>query len=404
MEQVGKFKLYSMEEVLDKHFDPIGTTKRDEHEKRVADAVHAYQIMKKTIITALLALITIGASAQIKVEVSETVELMSILSRTADFEEYCMDMSGQYTKDTETWFAPYKEHPIIAYYQGLHDNHGISYDAVVSMAIHLDIKKGIIKFLGEKSDLDERWQNVDTDDFVARLNQFYADTHFHEFFEQHRTFYDEGVKDYEAKVMSYFHQDWYARFYGTEATEQFRIVIGFTYGDQNYGVARQLKGQPKEAFATCGYKLNPTTGQPSWDAAILIHEFNHSFVNPLLDIAANAALMEKVGQKLFQFSQSEMQQQAYTDWNTVINESVVRAAVFIYMLDNKLVNRNTPQFLLNEMYRKGFRWMPEMVTALRFYSAHREQYKTLNDFYPEIARCLGKYIDDETGRIVNALK
>lgn len=44
MEQIGKFKLYSMEEVLDKHFGPIGTTRRDEHEKRVADAVHAYLI------------------------------------------------------------------------------------------------------------------------------------------------------------------------------------------------------------------------------------------------------------------------------------------------------------------------------------------------------------------------
>lgn len=26
MKQIGKFKLYSMEEVLDKHFGPIGTT------------------------------------------------------------------------------------------------------------------------------------------------------------------------------------------------------------------------------------------------------------------------------------------------------------------------------------------------------------------------------------------
>ena len=40
------------------------------------------------------------ANAQIIVEASETVELMAILSRTAGFREYCMDMGGQYTKDT----------------------------------------------------------------------------------------------------------------------------------------------------------------------------------------------------------------------------------------------------------------------------------------------------------------
>ena len=43
------------------------------------------------------------ANAQIIVEASETVELMAILSRTAGFREYCMDMGGQYTKDTEAW-------------------------------------------------------------------------------------------------------------------------------------------------------------------------------------------------------------------------------------------------------------------------------------------------------------
>ena len=44
MEQVEKFKLYSMEEVLDKALGPIGTKDRDEHERRVAEAVHAYRI------------------------------------------------------------------------------------------------------------------------------------------------------------------------------------------------------------------------------------------------------------------------------------------------------------------------------------------------------------------------
>ena len=44
MEQVGKFKLYSMEEVLDKALGPVGTNERDEHERRVAEAVRAYRI------------------------------------------------------------------------------------------------------------------------------------------------------------------------------------------------------------------------------------------------------------------------------------------------------------------------------------------------------------------------
>lgn len=44
MEQVGKFKLYGMDEVLDKALGPVGTKERDEHERSVAEAVHAYRI------------------------------------------------------------------------------------------------------------------------------------------------------------------------------------------------------------------------------------------------------------------------------------------------------------------------------------------------------------------------
>ena len=39
MEQVGKLKLYSLEEVLDKAIGPIGTKERDEHERRVKSPI-----------------------------------------------------------------------------------------------------------------------------------------------------------------------------------------------------------------------------------------------------------------------------------------------------------------------------------------------------------------------------
>ena len=358
-------------------------------------------------ITAFLLAFTLRVEAQIKVEVSETVELMSILSRMAGFREYSMDMAGQYTKDTEMWFAPYKEHPIIAYYQGLHNNHSIGYDAVMSMAIHLDINKGEVKFLGKKSDLEKRWHNVDTDDFVARLNQFYTDTRFHEFYQQHQEFYEEGLRTYETNVMQYFHQEWYARFYGTEPTEKFRVVIGFTNGGGNYGPHRQLSDLPKEVFAIVGYYVNPQTGkayEKGLDyASTLIHEFNHSFVNPLLNDDSNIAMLKEIGQNLLKLSPIGMQRQNYTQWNIVVNESIVRAAVIIYMLDNGF----TVEQQLKEIYDnvcRDFRWMPELVAVLRTYASNREQYKTLNDFYPEIARCLGKFLDDEKERIEKALK
>ena len=355
---------------------------------------------KKNIILILLTFVSLACQAQIKVEVSEAVELMSILSRTAGFEEYSKDMAGQYTKDTEEWFKPYQQHPIIPYYQEIRSKYGIGYEKVMNMAVHLEITKGKVKLIGDRTELNNGWQNVNLDEFITLLNKFYSDTHFRKFFEQHSSFYDEGIKDFETNIMSMFHQDWYNRFYGTEASEQFHVIIGFTYGDNNNGVHRQLEGKPKESFAIMGYWINRTT----WDATLLIHEFNHSFVNPLLDNATNHAMMEKVGTKLFQFSQPAMERQAYNSWEIVINESIVRAAVYIYLKDYNLVSRGTVYFMLEEVWHKGFQWMPELVTCLRTYTTQRDKYKTLNDYYPEIAKCLAQYLNNEGNRLQNALR
>ena len=229
---------------------------------------------------------------------------------------------------------------------------------------------------------------------MKRLNKFYTDTRFHEFFEQHQAFYNDFLKAYEANVAVNIHPEWYNRFYyGTEPTDKFRLIIGFNYGMTNNGVSRKLPGQPREVFAICAYQLNATTGQPYYDLTKPLHEFSHSYVNPLLDNAVNASIMQGTGKQLLQFAQAAMEQQHYTDWQIVINESIVRAAVVLYMHEHGFQQQMVLRILANEMMNEGFPWALDVVSALNYYSAHRGQYKTLNDFYSEIAHCLNKYIE-----------
>lgn len=44
MKQIGKMKLYSLEEVTDELIGRRGTRERDEHERKVEEALHAYRI------------------------------------------------------------------------------------------------------------------------------------------------------------------------------------------------------------------------------------------------------------------------------------------------------------------------------------------------------------------------
>ena len=345
------------------------------------------------------------SAQQVKVEASETIELMSIMARTAGYEEYHMDMAGQYTKETEAWFAPFESHPAVAYMQSLQPKYGIGYDAVASMSLHTETDGKTVRLI-DATTLEKRWKNVNLDTCLMYINQFYTDTRFHEFYAQHQDFYKEGIQAYEEKVMKYFNQDWYTRFYGMAPEETYNVIIGFTNGGSNYGPSRQFPGQNREVFAIVGYFLDEET-EKAYErgdryASVLIHEFNHSFVNPLLDEETNKALLEPIGEDLYALTEWTMKVQSYRSATTVLNESIVRAAVIIYMEENGF----TAEQVEREMYDQlnhGFHWMPELVGALKEYTHHRDKYPTFNDFYPEIAKTLGAYVENEHRRIGEAL-
>ena len=366
--------------------------------------------MKKRIILALLALVVMTMQAHVDVEVSETVELMSILSRTAGWDPYHMDMGGQYTEDVEAWFSPYENHPIIGYYNEFMQNYAQGFNDPMYLATAFGIEGQRVKLLCPKDCLEPHWQAADMDEFIDKLNQFYTDTRFHEFYQQHLPFYQQVMNEYKNNVMKYFNQDWYAPFYGTNPEESFRVIIGFTNGAQNYGFAHQFPGQPKENISVCSYWVTPNGGF-EYDAEngrqaspTLVHEFNHSFVNPLQEIEKNAVLLGDIPQRLLEKEFFHMTQvQRYGQGSIVFNESVVRAAVIIYMMENGYSPEEV-QAELESNISYGFTWLPELVTAMRYYNKHRSKYPTLNDFYPEIAKVLNKYLDADDKKMEKTLK
>ena len=138
-------------------------------------------------------------------------------------------------------------------------------------------------------------------------------------------------------------------------------------------------------------------------APTLIHEFNHSFVNPLQEIEKNAAILGDIPQRLLEQDVNVMSQQAYPDPKTVFNESVVRAATIIYMMENGFTADEVESELMSHVMR-GFKWTPELVAALRDYTSQRNKYPTLGDFYPQVAKVLKNYLDTEDKRMDKTLK
>lgn len=360
--------------------------------------------MKKSILIFSLFIACLCARAQFVIpQVNENVELMSILSRMSGFPEYNMDMAGQYITDMDNYFKDNTEHPAIKYMKGLRSKYGISYDAVMSMAVHLENRDGILSLIGKDiPSLDDRWTDVDKDEFLFYLNNFYNDTKFKEFFKSHRGIYEKGIKSFQNNVTNYADLGWFSDFYGNEPQENYSIIIGFCNGGGNYGVERQLKGKKKDVFAIVGYFVNKED-TPMYNKRYLptlIHEFNHSFINYYLDenkYPEYVKQLEPAATDLFKSSQWSMSEQSYNNWATMINESIIRAIVICYMLDKDYKQEEVKSVLLEQVQR-NFRWMPELVCLLREYEKKQKKYETFENFYPRVIDFFKEYAKSENER------
>ena len=179
-------------------------------------------------------------------------------------------------------------------------------------------------------------------------------------------------------------------------------IIGFPNGGGNYGSRRHIKGQQKEVFAILGFivdkKNNPIYSKE--DLSTLIHEFNHSFINPTVE--KNLQVLESPCERLYQFVSSRMKAQAYGHWSTLTYESLVRAAEICYRMDNGYSDKEIQDALMNEINR-GFWWTPELVVLLRKYERKKEKYGSFDNFFPQLVRFFERQADKECRRMQKAI-
>ena len=101
---------------------------------------------------------------------------------------------------------------------------------------------------------------------------------------------------------------------------------------------------------------------------------------------------------MFNSSRWSMAKQAYGNWKTVINESLVRAAVICYMLDKDYKPEEIKNELLEQVQR-NFRWMPELVSLLRKYEERQVKYGSFENFYPRVIDFFEDYAKKENKRL-----
>jgi len=267
--------------------------------------------------------------------------------------------------------------------------HSVSYDAVMSMATHIEIVNQKIKIKKNirQGSIDKRWTEDNITKFVKLLNQFYKESKFHLFFEQHRDLYQKAESNF-SKILENVDFGWFAKFYGEQNKSNFILIINLVNGSSSYGPTVFYTDRAEDIYAIIGTWKTNDLGEPTYSEQVIetvIHEFNHSFCNACIE--AFYPQLEAQGEAFFAFVKEKMARQAYGSSKTMLYEILVRAYVIKYYESAGSSPSNVKRQISREL-SNGFLWIEELLNSLSVYEKNRDKYPTLKSYMPEIVRLL----------------
>jgi hypothetical protein len=335
----------------------------------------------------------LGAQNEPEVRVDPRVELMSLIFRLAGNPEYNQNRLDLYIKDVEDYFGIFRNHDAAQMAQQLRRTRGVSFDAVMSLAIHVedvDSMSERVPLEPAPKSWDRRWTAAETRKFLSAARSFVKDARFKAFFDDHQDLYSTAESRLKKVLSDYRVVDWFDRFFGAKPDASFTVLIGMMNGGACYGPRVIFPDGREELYCVLGVWLKDRRGLPKFDKSVLptvVHEFCHSYINPLVN--SHAGDLERAGQKIFSSVAEAMRRQAYPGWQTMMYESLVRACVVRYMLategkaaaEQQIVRENTNRFF----------WIRGLSDLLGAYEAERVRYPNLDSFFPEIIKFFDSY-------------
>lgn len=321
----------------------------------------------------------------LQISVDPRVELMSVIFRLAGSPEYCKGRVASYVSDVDKHFGSHRNDPVVETARRLRRTRGVSYDAVMGMAVHVkdaSTLREAVPFKPRPDTLDDRWRIAEARLFLDQARRFAREADFAGFFKAHQPLYDTTVRRARAVLEKEAHLDWFGGFFGARPGASFTLALGMLNGGACYG-PRLRKGKREEFYCVLGVWATDEKGVPTFDrdmVSTVAHEFCHSYANPL--VYANEAKLKKAGETLYPLVEKGMRRQAYGSWQTMMCESLVRACVVRYVSATQ--GRKAAQAEAQEQVARHFHWVPDLAALLGEYEADRKRYPTLDAFMPRV--------------------
>ena len=321
---------------------------------------------------------------RLQISIDSRMELLSTIQLLSSYP--MLDRDSPYCKEISTYFKPFSSQEAVSLTNNLLQNHGFSYDAPITFMLHLSqppelelqikFSDYLLKRSGEGNNLEQ---------YRKSIKEFAKTSNFEDFWKSKISFYnqilDMTIEDMGGKDLVKIMEDYY-----NETKGSYNITISPAFRG---GYGPKIPDEDgKEKIYACLSTTNIKNEIPyinnSELTGYVLHEFGHSFVNPLTEKYANRVTSVD---KLFEPIREVMSKQAYGRWDYCVNEHIVRAVV-IRLYELHIDSLITKSLLSDELSRR-FIYIEPLLEKLKDFEKQRDEKNiTFTDFYPELLNML----------------
>ena len=303
-----------------------------------------------------------------------------------------------YKSDIDDYFGEFRNHRAVACVESLVAA-GFTHDAPVRFMLHHHDPPEFVQHTPYSEYLVNRAGGEEIlTELADALRDFARQTNFMAFYRSHAPLYDIHMAEVEALLSEKDYVQALEDFFGESAIGYHVILPPLFAGGYGPAIRREKGWDLYAVIGPCALRGERVTfACLGYLESIMLHEWSHSFVNPLVD--QNYDLFSK-SEGLYDPIRGMMTSQAYPTWRIALYEHVVRASEI--NIRATLYDGFDKNVSLQVQEGKGFWYVSYIDSLLDLYQIHREDYPTFAEFMPLIAAGLGELSVDELPERITA--
>lgn len=333
---------------------------------------------------------------RIEILTSSTIDLFGIISQLAEDKQYTEFLVPRYNTEAIKYFEAFKNHPSIEFAKECKNKYHINGDAPMSLAVYIGPPpelEPILDLSNLPTSFDPRWDSTLISNYLENARLFAVESNFLNFQDTQKEFKELSIANLREMLNNVQIFQWYEQFFGY-SPDNFKMYLALQNGSCNYGYPITYPGGKVVFVSVLGARFPDKNGIPTypedWFLPVIIHEFTHSYINPL--IISNPDIFKELGEALLYAQSEKMNKHGYNLWNVIIQEYVVRAITIKYLDQN--AGKSKAKNNINYDISAGFTEITGLVKLFGDYENNREKFRNIEDFLPEIKKYFENYLKE----------